>query len=72
MPPWNGKTVTWGVEFGASPMPEPRRQMIGLGRLFGEPCYRWIPAKTSVTVEYSVFLTTAEAIPETEEELSVV
>jgi hypothetical protein len=70
-PPWNGETVTRGIEFGASPIPESRRRMIGRGTLFGEPCYRWLPAKTAVTVEYSAFLTTAEAIPETEEELSV-
>jgi len=71
-PPWNGETVTRGIEFGASPMPESRRQMIGRGRLFGEPGYRWFPAQTAVTVEYSAFVTTAEAIPETEEELNVV
>ena len=51
-PPWNGRTVTRGLEFGVSPMPETRRQMIDRGRLFDVPTYRWIPARASVSVEY--------------------
>jgi hypothetical protein len=63
-PPWNGKTLTRGMEFGASPMAETRREMIDRGRLFGTPCYRWIPAKSRVRVDYCAFLTTAAEIPE--------
>jgi hypothetical protein len=63
-PPWNGKTLTIGMEFGASPMPESRRQMIERGRLFGTPGFRWIPAKSSVQVEYRAFIRKAAAIPE--------
>ncbi len=70
-PPWNGKTLTRGMEFGASPMPESRRQMIDRGRLFGVPGYRWIPAKTKVSAEYRAFLTTADKIPEDEGELKI-
>jgi hypothetical protein len=62
--PWNGREITRGMEFGVSPMPETRRQMIERGRMFGEPCFRWIPAKSSVTVEYCAFIATAGAIPE--------
>lgn len=51
-PPWNGRTMTRGMEFGASPYPESRRQMIERGSLFGVPGYRWIPAKGSAAVEY--------------------
>ena len=54
--PWNGRTLTRGMEFGASPMPESRRQMIDRGTLFGERCYRWIPARSKVTVEYCLFI----------------
>ena len=43
--PWNGGTLTRGMEFGVSPMPETRRAMIDRGRLFDVPTYRWIPAK---------------------------
>lgn len=50
--PWNGRTLTRGMEFGASPMPEGRRQMIERGSLFGVPAFRWIPARTRVEVRY--------------------
>jgi hypothetical protein len=70
-PPWNGRTLTRGIEIGTSPMPETRRQMLERGKLFGAPCYRWIPARTEVRLEYSAFLTTADAIPETLEDLRV-
>ena len=63
-PPWNGKSVTRGMEFGVSPMPESRRQMIERGRLFGVPTFRWIPAKSTVSAEYRAFVTTANHIPE--------
>ena len=64
-PPWNGVTLTRGMEFGASPFPESRRAMIERGHLFGVPGYKWIPAKRSVTAEYKMFLVPAESIPET-------
>ena len=51
-PPWNGREVTRGMEFGVSPFPESRRQMIDRGRMFDVPTYRWIPARSAVTVEY--------------------
>jgi len=70
-PPWNGKTLTRGMEFGASPIPESRRKMIERNSLFGMPCYRWIPAKTKVTVNYFAFITTADSIPNSLEELQV-
>jgi hypothetical protein len=63
--PWNLKAVTRGMEFGVSPFPETRRQMIDRGRLFGAPTYRWIPARTSVEVEYWIVTVEAPAIPET-------
>ena len=51
-PPWNGKTLTRGMEFGASPMPETRRRMIERGSLFGVPSFRWIGARTVAQVRY--------------------
>ncbi len=63
--PWNGVTLTRGMEFGASPFPETRRAMIERGGLFGVPGYRWIPARGSATVEYRLFLLPAESVPET-------
>jgi len=37
--PWNGSSVTLGMEFGVSPIPESRREMIDRGTLFGVPSY---------------------------------
>ena len=62
--PWAGTSITRGMEFGVSPMPEPRRQMIDRGKLFDVPTYRWIPAKGKVSVEYWAVAQTAAAVPE--------
>jgi len=50
--PWNGRTLTRGMEFGASPVAETRRQMIERGSLFGVPAFRWIQARARVEVRY--------------------
>ncbi len=63
--PWNGETLTQGMEFGASPLPESRRAMIDRKNMFDTPCYRWAPAESVVRVRYHAFITTAERIPET-------
>jgi hypothetical protein len=63
--PWNGRTLTRGMEFGVSPMPETRRQMIERGRLFGTPTYRWLPARGRLEVEYRAVTARADTIPET-------
>jgi hypothetical protein len=62
--PWNGASLTWAMEFGVSPFPESRREMIDRGSLFGVPTYRWIPAKSRVAVEYQMRLERATTIPE--------
>ena len=62
--PWNGATLTRGMEFGVSPMPESRRAMIDRGRLFDVPTYRWIPAKSRVEVEDRAVIREADAVPE--------
>jgi hypothetical protein len=64
-PPWNGSTLARGMEFGASPFPETRREMIERGRLFDVPAFRWIPAATRVTVEYAIVTLSADVVPET-------
>jgi hypothetical protein len=62
--PWNGRTLTRGMEFGASPFPETRRASLARGSLFGDPTCRWIPAEGRVTVEYRIFLTETDREPE--------
>jgi hypothetical protein len=51
--PWNGSTITRGMEFGVSPMPESRRQMVDRGTLFGVPTYLWLRARARIEVHYS-------------------
>ena len=60
-PPWDGKTMTRGMEFGVSPIPETRREMINRGSLFGVPAFAWIPAKTTVNVTYEARITKSES-----------
>jgi hypothetical protein len=62
--PWNGNSLTRGMEFGVSPMPESRRAMIERGKLFGVPAYRWLPAKGRIEVEYWAMTVQADAVPE--------
>jgi hypothetical protein len=69
--PWSGRTLTRGMEFGASPVAESRRQMIDRNTLFGVPAYRWIPAKSKLRAEYWAFITSADSIPNSLEELQV-
>jgi hypothetical protein len=54
-PPWNGNTVTRGIEFGVSPFAEGRRAMVERGSLLGVPTYRWLGARESATVHYQAF-----------------
>ncbi len=61
--PWGGKTLTRGLEFGASPFAETRRSMIDRGTMFGAPCYRWIPARSKVSVAYSASLQPCAEFP---------
>jgi len=62
--PWNGRTLARGIEFGASPFPESRRRMVDRGRMFDTPTYRWLPALSTIAVEYRASVGAADAIPE--------
>jgi hypothetical protein len=62
--PWNGNTLTRGMEFGVSPIPESRRQMVERGGLFGVPGYRWLPAKGRLEAEYRAVILRTDRIPD--------
>lgn len=62
--PWNGRTLTRAVEFGVSPFPESRRDMVNRGQLFGERTFRWLPARGTSKVTYWATLQPARQIPE--------
>jgi hypothetical protein len=64
LPPWSGQTLTRGMEFGVSPMPETRHAMIERAHLFGAPCFRTIAAGGTVAVEYCAAVRHADRIPE--------
>jgi hypothetical protein len=66
-PPWNGRTLTCGMEFGVSPILESRRSMVDRGTLFGERTFRWVPAKGRVHADYCAFLAVTESAPNTVE-----
>lgn len=63
-PPWNERTLTCGMEFGVSPFPEPRRDMVTRGELFNTPVYRWLPARSRLEANYCAFIAIAKSIPE--------
>lgn len=62
--PWDGRTVTRGMEFGVSPFPETRREMIERNRLLDTPTYKWISSRGRLNVEYWIASEPAESVPE--------
>jgi hypothetical protein len=54
--PWRGKTFCRALEFSTTPFAIPRRQTIEQGPLFGEPTYRWLPAKSKAQVRFLILL----------------
>jgi hypothetical protein len=62
--PWAGRTVTRGMEFGVSPFPETRKEMIERNPLMDAPTYKWLPARGRLDAEYWISSNVAEAIPQ--------
>ncbi len=54
--PWSGRTMCRGMEFSTTPFATPRRETIDQGRVFGETTYRWLPAKSTLTVRFMILL----------------
>jgi len=54
--PWGGKPFCRGMEFSTTPFAIPRRETVDQGPLFGEKTYRWLPARSTVTVDYVIML----------------
>jgi hypothetical protein len=63
--PWNGHALALGMEFGVSPFPETRRQMVDRGSLFETPTYRWLPARGRAEAAYWAVTSSADRVPET-------
>ena len=49
-------TFCRGMEFSTTPFAIPRRDTVDQGPLFGERTYRWLPARSTVTVRYMIML----------------
>jgi len=54
--PWNGRTMSWGIEFGASPFPEYRFRRATRGLMWGAPTAVWLPAKAKRSIRYTMTL----------------
>ena len=63
--PWDSRTVTRGLEFGVSPFPESRVEMIERGQLLGERTFRWLPALGKLYAEYWVVTQYTAEVPDT-------
>jgi hypothetical protein len=63
--PWDGRTITRGMEFGVSPIPETRREMVDRNRLLDTPTFRWLPARGHLEAEYWITSRIVDAVPET-------
>lgn len=59
--PWNGKSLTRGMEFSNTPYPIGLRQSVSLGRLFGAPTYDWLPALGTRTLDFSIIAQPVDA-----------
>lgn len=62
--PWNGKAITRAMEFGVSPFPESRRQMVERGKTFDVPGFRWLPSKGRLEAEYWASVRIEQIVPE--------
>lgn len=52
--PWNGRTWTRGLEFGASPFPACRRELLQAPQLWGAPVHAWLPAAGRLQARYAL------------------
>jgi hypothetical protein len=58
--PWDGKTLTRGMEFSVSPFPEPKPQAIARDGLQGVPTFKWVGAKEKIRAHYMATLLEVE------------
>jgi hypothetical protein len=55
-PPWCEQTFCRGTEFSSTPFAIPRRETVTQGTLFDQPTYRWLPAKSTVSLRFITLL----------------
>lgn len=59
--PYNGRTTTWGVEFGSVPLAVKLMETLNAGPLFGVPRFGTLPARHTIEVNYQAQLLTIPA-----------
>jgi hypothetical protein len=53
-PPWNGKSITRGMEFTNTPFPEGLRKAVDRGTFQGQKTFRWLPALSTVETGFTL------------------
>lgn len=51
------KMYSWGLEFGMQPYDMTKKEILALTPMFGAPTFRWLPAKSSLSTRFMMFLT---------------
>lgn len=59
--PWNGKSLTRGMEFSNTPFPVGLRKAVDRGRFQGQPTYRWLAAREQVAFDYAILACPVES-----------
>ena len=54
--PWDGKTLSRGMEFANTPFPEGFRNAVERGEMYGSPTYRWIPARGRFVADFEILV----------------
>jgi hypothetical protein len=54
--PWDGRSLTRGMEFANTPFPMALRDAAARGRFHGLPTFRWLPARSRQRIEYEILL----------------
>ena len=55
-PPWNGRSLTRGLEFANTPFPMALRDAAARGRFHDLPTFRWLPALGRLRISYEILL----------------
>ncbi|MDA1045153.1 MAG: hypothetical protein O3C57_08025, partial [Verrucomicrobia bacterium] len=58
--PWAGKSLTRGMEFSNTPWAQSLRDAVNLGTFHGQPTFRWLPARGSLTFKYAIIMLPVE------------
>jgi len=53
-PPWNGKSITRGMEFSNTPFPEGLRKAVDRGMFQGQKTFRWLPARSTIETAFTI------------------